>query len=385
MKLSALARIAVVGCALIAVVAAGMLHVRGAEGQPAPTDAGEQVTITGRVVGPDGEAIAGAHVGFFSPWARRWVNATSGADGRFELSFSWKYDAERYSVVAVADGYAPTSASARPGEPVEIELSEGTASVARIVQSPDGIPLAAVKVWVSRTRAPDQQPPSSRDYFGDWEHAPAVTTADDGTFRIGGLAPGSAAELRAEGEGLADWRSSRYAEWPVAGGGTPMTITMHPEAVIAGRVTRDGEPVAGVRVGAQSLDAGGIGWAEDVTADDGSYRIDGLAAGTWNAALEAPEGYTAVAHEGLELEAGDRAAGIDFELIEGCLVRGTVTWADTGEPVPEAREAARVLEDRLERTRAAVVEACASRGDAIARLAAAQGRLKAMLAERRRM
>ncbi|MEA3401949.1 MAG: M56 family metallopeptidase, partial [Armatimonadota bacterium] len=86
MKLSALARIAVVGCALIAVVAAGMLHVRGAEGQPAPTDAGEQVTITGRVVGPDGEAIAGAHVGFFSPWARRWVNATSGADGRFELS-----------------------------------------------------------------------------------------------------------------------------------------------------------------------------------------------------------------------------------------------------------------------------------------------------------
>ncbi|MGC9320431.1 MAG: tetratricopeptide repeat protein [Armatimonadota bacterium] len=38
--------------------------------------------------------------------------------------------------------------------------------------------------------------------------------------------------------------------------------------MIAGRVTRDGEPVANVRVAAQSLDAVGIGWAEDVTADE---------------------------------------------------------------------------------------------------------------------
>jgi protocatechuate 3,4-dioxygenase beta subunit len=48
--------------------------------------------------------------------------------------------------------------------------------------------------------------------------------------------------------------------------------------------------------------------------------------------LDAGEEHVAVAHEGLEAAAGAHLKDVDFELIEGALVEGTVTLADTGQP-----------------------------------------------------
>ncbi|MGC9320462.1 MAG: MSCRAMM family protein, partial [Armatimonadota bacterium] len=304
----------------------------------------EEITLTGRVVGPDGEGIAGAHVA--QPWATEgepyWVETASDADGQFRLQFETDRERSAWQVVAVAEGHAPGAAHAKPREPVEVVLPEEHTTLTGTVVDPADRPISGARLTVSLLH---WETPNARyiprgspmQYirhilFGEWPAAPSDTTGEDGRFSLGPLPMGCLVRLRAEAPGYASSRPTAREEFPSAG--DDITLTLHPEAVIAGRVTRQGEPVAGVEVGAQSQQQSH--WGEATTDEDGRYEITALPAATYNVALTPPEGYTALGHEGLQVEAGERAEQIDFELIEGGLVRGTVTWADSGEPVPGA-------------------------------------------------
>ncbi|MEA3403047.1 MAG: carboxypeptidase-like regulatory domain-containing protein [Armatimonadota bacterium] len=293
----------------------------------------EEVTLTGRVVGPEGEAIAGARVAQTRVLDREphWVETTSDAEGQFRLQFETDYERDAWQAVAVAEGHAPGAASAKPGEPVELVLPEEHRALTGTVVDPGGQPISQAHVAV---RALNSQTARIRYVgFGEWPAAPSDTTGEDGRFSLGPLPVGYLVQLRAEAPGYAYSRPTAREDMPSAG--DDITLTLHPEAVIAGRVTREGEPVAGVEVGVQSQQESH--WGEATTDEDGRYEITALPAATYNVALiTPPDGYAAVAHEGVQPEAGERAEQIDFELIEGGLVRGTVTWADSGEPVPGA-------------------------------------------------
>lgn len=295
----------------------------------------EPVTITGRVVGPDGQPVAEAAVAtrMLGATGTEWIETTSGPDGRFTLQFDPERERTIYQVVAVAEGLSYGAARAEPGADVEIALPEIGEPITGTVVDDAGTSIAGAEV-----SAPHWNVGESGTYVGEWR-VPGALSGDDGRFSLTGLPSGARAGLSVKAEGFAEYWISTLEDRVETG--AEVAITLHREAVIAGRVTHEGEPVADVRVAAQATDyTEGGAWGESQTDAEGAYVICGLHAGTYNVALTAPEGLTAVAHEGVALEANQRVEGIDFALIEGSLVRGTVTWAHTGEPVEDVTIAA---------------------------------------------
>ena len=285
----------------------------------------EPVAITGTVVGPDGQVVAGAQVATrtFAGTGTEWVETASGADGAFTLEFDAVRERTVYQVVAVAEGLSYGAARAAPGADVEIALPAIGEPITGTVTDGAGTPIAGAEATVEYWRHGE-----GGISVGNWCPLTATTGAD-GRFSIAGIPAGAQAAVSVEAEGFARYYDGAPENWPRTGG--DVTITLQAEALVAGRVTRDGEPVAGVKVAAQAQRSGG--WGEDVTAAGGAYELRGLPPATYNMALEEPEGWTTVAHEGVAVEAGQRIEGIDFALIEGSVVRGTVTWKDTGEPI----------------------------------------------------
>lgn len=290
----------------------------------------EQVTITGSVVGPEGEPIEGANVAVHY-WAGEtiWAEAASEADGKFELSFEVDRPGGIYRVVAAKEGHAIAGQRVERGKHARIILSDETGSITGTVTSVGGEPLQGIEVTVGVLKAPGEGFAGYVRLDG-YLRAPRAETGEEGRFSIGGLPRGVQVGVAARGAGWATYAMAGSRSWPYTG--DDITISLHPEAVISGRVLRDGEPVVGVRVAAQPQEATVGGYGDDETGEDGSYRIGGLPASTYNVILEPPEGYTAAACEGVKIAAGEHATDQDFELIEGAIVEGTVTCADTGEP-----------------------------------------------------
>jgi hypothetical protein len=290
----------------------------------------EQVTLTGTVVGPDDQPIQGASVAVHY-WAGEsiWAEATTGADGRFELSFEVDRPGDTYRVVAVKDGYAIAGQGVEPGREARIQLSDETGSITGTVTTVAAEPLQGIEVTVVVLRAPVE---GLAGYVSllDYGRAPRAETDEEGRFALAGLPRGVQARVSARGAGWARYTGQGSESWPSTG--DDITISLKPEAVISGHVMREGQPVAGVRVSAQSQDRAPGAWGDAETAEDGSYRIGELSASTYNVMLVPPEGYTAVACEGVKVAAGEHATGQDLELIEGAVVEGTVTCADTGQP-----------------------------------------------------
>jgi protocatechuate 3,4-dioxygenase beta subunit len=292
----------------------------------------QPVTITGRVVGPDGEAVAGAQVAtrMQTQRALEWVEAVSDANGRFTLQFDPERERPLYQIIAVAEGLSYGAARVEPGAEVEITLADLGEPITGTVADDEGAPISGAVV-----AAPHWNVGDSGIYVGDWR-VPSAVSDEQGRFSLSGLPAGARASLSVKAEGFAGYRISTTEDRVATV--AEVAIALHPEAVIAGRVMREGQPVADVRVSAQAQQ--GAGWGDARTDAEGRYVIRGLPADTYNVGLEAPEGLTAAAHEGVNVEAGQRVEARDFALIEGSLVHGAVTWADTGEPVEDALIAA---------------------------------------------
>ncbi len=113
-------------------------------------------------------------------------------------------------------------------------------------------------------------------------------------------------------------------------------IRLRPAATIEGRVTRDGKPVAGVPVQHEVVDQSGT-MPIPVTDENGYYKIEQVRSGTVNVLPHIDwkklGDVAAALKEGLHVAEGQHLKGIDFELVPGATIEGTM-FDRNGKPLP---------------------------------------------------
>jgi protocatechuate 3,4-dioxygenase beta subunit len=179
-----------------------------------------------------------------------------------------------------------------------------------------------------------------------------ATTGEGGSYSVSGLPAGSyTIEFAAEGQNYLNQFYDNQSKIGTAqsvvlsAGETKESI----DAALAGGVTvtgtvtnaQSGEPVSGVEVYVQSTEGGPGGTA--TTGTDGSYLVAGLPAGSYTVQFE-PTGANDIGQyyngqddvgkaDPVTLAPGARKEGIDAELTSGATVSGTVTDAQSNEPL----------------------------------------------------
>lgn len=322
---------------------------------PAPPEEGPQSfslpglhSIAGRVVDAETrEAIDGAVVW---PESRGWQAVAVDRAGGFVLSGPL---GSRMRIATRATGYlAPRSWVAelvddgRPGPTLALSPAAGIAG--RVVDpAGNGIPEARVSV--------ELKPPSSgmmviRIGGGDMPLASTVTD-ERGRFRLTPVDPDNAYLVQVEAEGYADGRVEVAGLEPRRVK-DDVRIELAPGVSAVGRVTdEDGAALSDATVTLTAApEAGGSGGMhrrmimagggdEDgpqaITGDDGSFRFDGLQAGTFD--LEARRsGYAPAKARGLIVDEGDEPTDLGaVEMQIGARVEGVVLDLD-GYPVEGA-------------------------------------------------
>jgi RNA polymerase sigma factor (sigma-70 family) len=355
-----------------------------ADNAPAPKD--KNVTVSGRVLDPDGKPIAGARV--LLPGAV-WGNSEKGTiaelksdkDGRFRFSIDPSQLIRGRSLVATADGYGPDGIDAEKlakGE-ITLRLARDLPIAGRVLDL-EGRSVKDVSVSVRYIEIPAENDLTPvlksihRDgnrifhhpmrYVSVGSHsgiiAPVKTDAQ-GRFRITGVGAERVVEVWIEaptiehrvayvltrpGINVKELLKTAPERPGPDGKGRPMPDIYGPSfdhlagptrpivGTIRDRAT--GKPVAGAFVNGS---AGGW-WGNYVltkTDKDGRYRIIGVAkAPTLHIRAGAPEqdylpgGKTVSDSEGLG------PVTLDLELTRGIRVRGRITDKVTGKPVPAA-------------------------------------------------
>lgn len=300
----------------------------------------EQVTISGQVLGPDGEPLAECQVlaGYGSAHGGWEIQqAVSDAAGAFSFALELRDPKLPVQVAAMGKGLAIDWAGAKPGEGVTLTLGADSLPCAGSVTDPEGNPIGRADVWVARVSR--TRPPGGELFLKIQERILGSTTAEDGAFRIEGLPPYTSVSLAAMADG-----HERVMLSPVPAGKRDVHIVLQPEATVRGRVLRQGQPVAGVEVWADPQLARGVGahgrHETTVSQADGAYTLRHLTPGVYNVMVGSAEGLTAAAIEGVWVDPGDHVEGGDLELTAGGIAAGTVTEAGTGRPIPGASVAA---------------------------------------------
>jgi RNA polymerase sigma factor (sigma-70 family) len=347
-------------------------------------DGPERLNVSGRVVDPDGKAMAGAKIWLLTEAEFRTrvpgeskVLATTDADGRFTITDEGKgrprYWTGSARIVATADGFGPAWVGADADKPVELKLVRDEPIRGRLLTL-EGKPVVGAKVRVREVAAP-KDPDLSKlvadlranerewhvifnshfDYGKRLIHTgtsfpgqPAAAETDaEGRFRLTGLGRERLIELRVEGPTIASTElhilsrtldALTVAENP--GDRRFGTITYHGatfdfavgptepfEGVVTDRGT--GKPVAGVAIRGQNRRLE----FETVTDRDGRYRLTGLPPGPHQLmAIPTPDQpfHRMVASGGRA--ASTDSATVDFALTRGTWVTGKVVNARTGQP-----------------------------------------------------
>ncbi|MEW6380205.1 MAG: carboxypeptidase regulatory-like domain-containing protein [bacterium] len=253
-----------------------------------------------------------------------------------------------------------------------ISMNPGASISGRVVDKA-GKPLAGIVMSADLERYPDSDPARPWNYYA-FPVNRSVMTAEDGTYTLVGLSEGTYV-VRAwdqNQEYLDGCRSGLAVSPPASLSAPDMVLTK--SLILSGKVTsRDGKPLAEIMVSATLDDssdpAGSSGKMPIRTADqtvssdsctaypryqsqaytgkDGTYRITGLAAGIYR--LEAVDyrneylsaqygtGTSAALVAGAE---GEEKTGLDFSLVKGGIIKGTVLDLAAGKPVSGAIVAA---------------------------------------------
>jgi len=296
------------------------------------------VTITGRVTDPAGEPLSRCRVFAKSAWfGEAYAETQADESGAFTITVTalgasaiknlfmdGREREQKYTVIAAKEAYALGWLIVTEGDKPTVKLGDSPVTCAGRAIDREGNPLAGVTVNVTSVRYAERDG-LERLYVGTVFPLLSDVTDEAGCFEISGLPRGGVLGLRASAEGMVQLQRAGNVE----SGAQDTSIVLQPAASISGRITRDGQPVADVEIRAQSTDS--ISHKDSDAA--GEFKFDGLSPGMYNVLVKAPEGYTAVAAANIKLEAGDHRQGVDLELIEGGFVEGTVTEAESGQPV----------------------------------------------------
>ena len=296
----------------------------------------QPVTITGRVLGPDGEAIEGATVRVATDY-RAPVQAVLGEtavrnDGSFTLTFADDAGGARYVLAASADGYVTSGESVEPGAAVELRLSDRTVPVRGRVADEAGRPIEGARVTSGNMITPPLEGFSSLTWHNLLK--PTATTDASGEFELRGLFDASKLGLWVDAAGFGGWRGGTKPEtFPVT---HEWLITLQPEGVIVGRALGDGQPIGGLRISAHSQQGHPEGRGEAVTGAEGRCEMSGLWPSTYEVLVGTGQDWIAPVIGGVAVGAGGRAEGVAIDLVRTAEVRIQLTDAETGEPVTRA-------------------------------------------------
>ena len=181
-----------------------------------------ELTIAGRVVGPDRKGLEGATLDAMSYNAETLSkgSATTGPDGAFVIKGLAEAD---YSVVARADGFGEKREVrvAAGKQDLEVELSELGGVMGRVLDASTGRALADFKVSARMVN-------QTATFVGRVVQDQNVRGAENGAFHVHGLAPGTYV-VQVAAEGYADTRSDVFTV------GQALTV---PDVVV--RMTRGG-------------------------------------------------------------------------------------------------------------------------------------------------
>ncbi|HUR27207.1 MAG TPA: sigma-70 family RNA polymerase sigma factor [Planctomycetota bacterium] len=226
---------------------------------------------------------------------------------------------------------APESGTSGGGAP-EAVLDRDLA-LGGIVVDPAGKPIAGAEIRVRRN-------PLDEIMVLDLAHARDSYAVADAQTDAGGefalaVPQGRTLELHAAAAGFAEFRLAHCHA------GERVKIVLQPAAVVHGRVVRkeDGSPVADAEVQLLLRGPGGLGntGAPRAATTDGrgAYRIEGIAAGRYTMRVY-PRLDAFAAAEEFEIVGGQELRK-DFSIERGHTLRGRVTEAGTGTPIPGAR------------------------------------------------
>ncbi|HHN75021.1 MAG TPA: carboxypeptidase regulatory-like domain-containing protein, partial [Acidobacteria bacterium] len=294
--------------------------VRGIEvarGEPLEVTLEPSSTLEGRVVGTDGEGIAGAEVeltrtvtmrmGGNAMMMKSVINATGDADGRFVFE---ELEPGKVSLAAWAPGYEKSSLNdieVPRGEDVrgiEIPIEEGAVITGRVLLA-DSRPAIGARVRpVSET--PDMAPVGGARSDGD------------GRYLLDGLGPGVVGI-----EARLDDGARTVREVEVRRGINQVDLHFSGGVNVQGRVVDEADaPLAGAWVQLAPA-AHPWGGPERVTREDGSFDFEGVATGTYRVRASR-EGYASAAQAPTIEVGAEGASGVEVVLRRGGVIEGQV-------------------------------------------------------------
>jgi len=297
----------------------------------------EEVTVSGRVLGPDDQPVAECVVA--ATWYERLeghklTQTTSDESGDFTIVVSTSSPEKRLTIVAVKDGFGLDWGRVDGSGELTLNLLAESANCRGVVVDELGHPLAGAQVWVRSVWHEISASGASRSLHLYEAKLLSDSTDESGDFEINNLPVNGKLRLVA----VATGRAKVFSEWEHVSD-QPIRLVLLPEATISGRITHEGAPVAGVHIhcGAQRPD---FGYGRVTSTADGTYKLEHLPAAVYNVLVDPPEGLTAKAIEGIEVHSGQHFTDADLILTPGGVVEGKVIDKESGELLPDEPVAA---------------------------------------------
>jgi protocatechuate 3,4-dioxygenase beta subunit len=268
------------------------------------------VEISGRVVRPDGTAVADATVDTPTPLTPR--TAATGADGTFTLAGVAAGTAVLTAHSKDGNLSSPPLTVTAPAKNVTITIPRGARIEGRVLDRATQQPVTDFAVSL---------PSRNQRQFAPGPQSDKTIHAEDGHYAIDNVPPG-AVDIYVTASGYV--RGSRGDITAEDGKTvTGIDIQLDRGATISGRVTAGGEPVAGagVRQASQQMQqmqqiSGGV-----ITDADGLYKLDGISEG--DRLIQFEKSGFVTAQKPVEMKAGNDVR-LDVELDRGHELRGRV-------------------------------------------------------------
>ena len=295
------------------------------------------VSIVGRVVAKEDHArgIDGVMVNAMGMTDRMWlVNSVSDADGNYELvgMLPGKYMLSADKRGMLFEGGVQVEVVDADVTDVMIEMRTG-ATLSGRVDPPVGAQIAVARSGGDAFAAYDKDSVSIAKARTETDVRGAFTLRDvpGGDFEISAMAK--------------DGKSGTLSVTVSGADQSGLVVRLAPRASVAGRVVdTNGRPVAGVYVFNSRIDVplatrfkhDGI-YRGATTAADGSFKIVGLEAGTWQMSVTEPKGGSNLAKVEVELPDGTDRTGVTLTVeARDAQIRGTILGAD-GKPAVGAQ------------------------------------------------